>query len=229
MQSRQVSSANSGRCELFDHIRGTSGYIVQAAGAHDVEQLVQLVKRSVPDIAATEAAIRRTMAVNANSVLMIRQATTIVGVYGLLLLNVKGLEALLCGQMDFGDPDPLMIAGPSEKVAGIYLWVACAPGLRGAATGNVVQWLQRREFRSANLFARPATAAGKRWMADVGFEPIICGQSDLWRYIRAPIMLANENVSSTRKPTAEDMIYDTPFPDSFEYDFWFADGRSSVG
>jgi hypothetical protein len=47
-----------------------------------------------------------------------------------------------------------------------------------------MQWAQRDGRENANIYARPTTPLGERFMDRCGFRPVRCGQADLWRYSR---------------------------------------------
>ena len=52
------------------------------------------------------------------------------------------------------------------------------------AIGNVMHWLQRPLYRQADIFARPGTIGGMRFMRDTGF--VAFRTPDLWIYQRHP-------------------------------------------
>ena len=95
----------------------------------------------------------------------------LVGVFAMLLLNERGLDALLAGRFDASRPDTDLLTRPGEPVAAIYFWAIATPGFAVDAFRVVSRWLQSPPYASADIYTRGSTAAGTRFAIKIGFKP----------------------------------------------------------
>jgi hypothetical protein len=157
---------------------------LRPASVEEIPALLSFAASEVPGIQASSGVVRRVQEANPKSILVIEDRNGVSGVIALLLFNTRGLEALLAGELCFANPDPSQLAAPNDPLAAIYVWILCARGKAAAAVGEVMQWAQRDGRENANIYARPTTPQGERFMSRCGFQSVRCGQTDLWRYSR---------------------------------------------
>ena len=93
------------------------------------------------------------------------------GFVAFLMLNNRGLARLVAGSFDAADPDPNLLAGQNEKPAGIYVWGLHARGILAAGVSLVFDKISTPRYIGADLYARPATADGQRFLEALGFQP----------------------------------------------------------
>jgi len=168
----------------LDSLRLRHSPKLRPASVEEIPALLAFAAPEIPAIQASMGVVRRVQEANPNSILVIESRKDVSGVIALLLLNARGLDALLAGELCFANPDPSQLAAPNDPLAAIYVWILCARGKAAAAVGEVMQWAQRDGRENANIYARPTTPLGERFMDRCGFRPVRCGQADLWRYSR---------------------------------------------
>lgn len=136
-------------------------------------------------LVAFEDTTRRVHGHNRRAVLaVVDRRQTPIGVIAPLPLNGRGLDALLSGEFPFADPDLRLLCREHEAPAGIYVWAICATGRAAAGIGNIMAWLRRDGWQHANMYGKPSTPDGARFMTHGGFLPFRSGQGGLWRYRR---------------------------------------------
>jgi predicted GNAT family N-acyltransferase len=106
------------------------------------------------------------------------------GVFAFLYLNEAGLERLFDGAFSVADPDLAHLAAPGEAPRGLYAWAMYLPGQRVAAMGNVMQFIRRPDLAEVDMYARPGTVQGWKFMERTGFEPVLEAPGDLFVYRR---------------------------------------------
>ena len=89
---------------------------------------------------------------------------------------------LRSGTFSYGAPNVDVLTLPGEPTVAIYAWALCLPAVTIGAIGNVMHWLQRPLYRQADIFARPGTIGGMRFMRDTGFVASAFRTPDLWIY-----------------------------------------------
>jgi hypothetical protein len=157
---------------------------LRPASVEEIPALLSFASSELPGIQASVGVVTRVQEANPESILVIEDRNGVCGVIALLLFNTSGLDALLAGELCFANPDPSQLAAPNDPLAAIYVWILCARGKSAAAVGEIMQWAQRDGRENANIYARPTTSQGERFMGRCGFQPFRCGQADLWRYSR---------------------------------------------
>ena len=131
-----------------------------------------------------EPAIRRVFASNPETILALTGSRGLAGGFAFLYLNALGLERLMGGALSIADPDLECLAAQGEAPAALYAWAMYLPGPAVAAMGNVMQFARRPGFAKADLYARPGTLKGARFMERTGFEPVADRHLELFVYRR---------------------------------------------
>lgn len=108
-----------------------------------------------------------------------------VGGFAFLMLNRRGVEALLDDTIDLTDPPAGVLAVPGDRPAGIYVWalLRCS-AVAAEGIARVIVRLQQFPYDRSDLFALPATSDGLRFMRGLGFEPVPEHPRALHRYVR---------------------------------------------
>jgi hypothetical protein len=179
--------ASTGRKQRdLDHLPLTRRYLVRIADDKELPELAALAERHIPAIInACEIACKIHLH-DRGSVLAVIRDKRIVGTVACLYLNITGLAQLRSGTFSFGAPKVDVLALPGESPAAIYAWALCLPATTIGAIGNVMHWFQRPLYRQADVFARPGTTGGMRFMRDTGFVASAFRTPDLWIYQRSP-------------------------------------------
>ena len=170
----------------FDHLGriDRAGVTVERISADDIPELLAFAARAIPALSSAEEAVARVVNRNRDSAWAFRRGTEAAGVYAMVHLSKEGLEALLLGEFNTSFPDPSLMVKTGEAPAAIYKWAVVAPGMASVGICTISRMLQADRFSTANLYARPATFAGGRLMARVGFLAVRSGFPDLHRYTR---------------------------------------------
>jgi hypothetical protein len=142
--------------------------------------------RHIPGITDGCEPARRVHSHHRGSVLAVVRDEQIVGGAAFLYINSAGLAQLQSGTFSYGAPKEDALTLPGGPAAAIYAWALCLPAVTIGAIGNVMHWLQRPLYRQADIFARPGTIGGMRFMRDTGFVAGAFGTPDLWKYQRQP-------------------------------------------
>lgn len=182
----QLGSAPSlrGRRRDLDDLGASRGPTVRAAAREEIPALLSFTRQKLPHSTVQLQVVERIHQWNEETFLVVDGAEAPAGVAALLLLNSRGLDALLTGGFSFDHPDLRHLARSGEAPAGIYVWALCMTGRAVAALWAIMDWSKQRGREHAHLYARPGTPEGERFMRHGGFRPITCGQPDLWRYER---------------------------------------------
>jgi hypothetical protein len=182
---RHQASPGRNRRSL-DHLPLTRRYLVRIADDEELPELAALVERHIPGITNAYESARRVHLHHRGSVGAVVRDERIVGTVACLYLNSTGLARLRSGTFSFREPEVDALAVPGEPPAAIYIWALCLPATTIGAIGNVMLWLQRPLYRQADIFARPGTIGGMRFMRDTGFVASAFCTPDLWIYQRHP-------------------------------------------
>jgi hypothetical protein len=170
----------------LDHLPLTRRYAVRIADEKELPELAALAERHIPGITNGCESARRVHLHHRGSVLAVVRDERIVGAAALLYLNSAGFARLRSGTFSYGAPEVDVLTLSGEPPAAIYFWGLCLPAVTIGAMGNVMRWLQRPLYRQADIFARPGTIGGMRFMRDTGFVAGAFGTPDLWKYQRHP-------------------------------------------
>lgn len=169
----------------FDSLQPCPLVEVRPALGAEIPELVGMCAAEISMLTAFEDATLRVHRHNRRSVLaIVGRSERLIGVIAPLPLNGRGLDALLSGEFPFSKPDVRLLCTESQAPAGIYVWAICATGRAAAGIGNIMEWLRRDGWQHANMYGKPSTPDGARFMTHGGFLPFRSGQEGLWRYRR---------------------------------------------
>jgi hypothetical protein len=182
----QIQASTGRKPRSLDHLPLTRRYAVRIADDKELPELTALAERHIPGITNAREPARRVHLHHRGSVFAIVRDERIVGAAACLYLNSAGLAQLRSGTFSYGAPKEDVLTLPGEPTAAIYAWALCLPAVTIGAIGNVMRWLQRPLYRHADIFARPGTIGGMRFMRDTGFVASAFCTPDLWIYQRHP-------------------------------------------
>lgn len=168
----------------LDHIPPSRRFTVRPATASELSLLIERAAPEIPAMKVIEPAIRRVFAFNPETILAILDARGLAGGFAFLYLNESGLKRLLDGALSIADPDLGELAVPGEAPRALYAWAMYLPGARVAAMGNVMEFVRRPGLANVDMYARPGTSKGWKFMERTGFEPVREGPNDLFVYRR---------------------------------------------
>jgi len=164
----------------------TRRYEVRIADDKELPELAALAERHIPGMTNACDTARLVHLHHPGSVFTVVRDERIVGAAACLYLNSAGLAQLRSGTLSYSAPEVHVLTLPGESAAAIYALALCLPAGASEAMGNVMRWLQRPLYRQADIFARPGTIGGMRFMRDTGFVASDFGTPDLWIYQRHP-------------------------------------------
>ena len=182
----QIQASTGRKPRSLDHLPLSRRYAVRIADDDELPELTALAERHIPGITNAYEPARRVHLHHRGSVFAIVRDERIVGAAACLYLNSAGLAQLRSGTFSYGAPKEDVLTLPEEPTAAIYAWALCLPAVTIGAIGNVMRWLQRPLYRHADIFARPGTIGGMRFMRDTGFVASAFCTPDLWIYQRHP-------------------------------------------
>jgi predicted GNAT family N-acyltransferase len=168
----------------LDLIPPSRRFVLRPARVCEVGPLIEAAAQEIPAMKVIEPAIRRVFSFNQETILAVLDHKGLAGGFAFLYLNEVGFERLLAGGFSVADPDLGHLAAPGEAPSALYAWAMYLPGSRVAAMGNVMQFVRRPGFASLDMYARPGTLRGTRFMERTGFEPVPGGPADLFVYHR---------------------------------------------
>ena len=176
----------------LDLIAPSRRFTVRPATLSELGLLIDAAAPEIPAMKVIEPAIRRVFSFNPETILAVLDDKRLAGGFAFLYLNETGLERLLEGAFSVADPDLAHLAAPGEEPRGLYAWAMYLPGQRVAAMGNIMQFIRRPGLAEVDMYARPGTVKGWKFMERTGFEPVAGGPSDLFVYHRrAPTPFAS--------------------------------------
>jgi hypothetical protein len=168
----------------FDLLPRSADIQVRPAERAELSELAEMANRLVPGIQIGADSLTRYFEFDPNCILTFCRRGKLLGAVAFLYLNDTGLDALVLDEMSLTHPELKFLATQSEEVAAIYVWAIAGQGRAMAGLGNVSEHLSRPRLVYADLYAHPATAAGRDLMVTLGFEQIPSFQPDLWCYQR---------------------------------------------
>jgi predicted GNAT family N-acyltransferase len=92
------------------------------------------------------------------------------GFVAFLMLNDRGVKALVSGTLNPRDPDLGLLTRQNERPAGAYVWAVHARGAIAAGIPLIIQKLATPLYESVDLYARAATPDGERFLQSLGFR-----------------------------------------------------------
>jgi predicted GNAT family N-acyltransferase len=149
-----------------------------------VRRLVEAAANEIPAMKVIEPAIARVHAFNPETILAAIGSKGLAGGFAFLYLNQLGFDGLLAGELSVADPELRHLAAQGEAPRALYAWAMYLPGRAVAAMGNVMEFVRRPGFAEADLYARPGTLEGARFMQRTAFLPVHDGPPGLFVYRR---------------------------------------------
>jgi predicted GNAT family N-acyltransferase len=168
----------------LDLIPSSRRFSVRPAETAEVHRLIETAANDIPVMKVIVPSIMKVHAFNPETVLAVTGRKGLVGGFGILYLNAFGFEALLTGALSIADPDLRYLAAQGEAPKALYGWAMHLPGPAMAALGNAMEFVRRPGFAEADLYARPGTLEGARFMERTAFLPVHSGPPDLFVYRR---------------------------------------------
>ena len=184
MQGTLIERASFAGRHDFDLLPRSVDIQVQPAEVPELSPLAEMANRLVPGVQIGADNLARYFEFDPNCILTFRRRGKLLGAVAFLYLNDAGLDALVLDEMSLTHPDMKFLARQDEEVSAIYVWAIAGQGRAMAGLGNVSEHLSRPRLVFADLYAHPATAAGRDLMVTLGFKPIPSFQPDLWCYER---------------------------------------------
>ena len=141
-------------------------FVVFTPNGAVIDAIVAAGARAIGAVATTDC-VRRVLSHNPDSVWAIARRGRYdagnpieEGFFAFLMLNKEGLRRLGEGSFDGANPDPALLAGQSERPAGIYSWAVCAPRGLAAAVPLVLEKVSSPLYQGVDMFhiRRPTRA-----------------------------------------------------------------------
>jgi hypothetical protein len=185
MSNPNEKSVAKSQRKQFDSIPRSEHVRIRAIKFAEISRVAQFASEHLPSLKLDDLSVfQRIVALDGDSIQIFEAGGEIVGLYAMLFLNRQGHCALVEDNFNGADPDIGHLALNGEKPAAIYTWFVACPGRAVTGFGNVAELLQGERFAHADLYARPASAAGLRLMLGIGYEPIRSDPNGLHRYTR---------------------------------------------
>ncbi|MGA9600151.1 MAG: hypothetical protein WBS22_07860 [Methylocystis sp.] len=149
------------RRRRFDDLPASPKLEVRPAFDNELPQLASLLTELVPGLVAPYASFSGVHSYS-RSIYTVMNLSSLVGCFACLHMNAKGIQGLLDGSLSMFEPQHDCLAESGTRVEAIYAWAwAIRPPTNGIrAMGNFMAWLQRPEFREAEIYAKPTTEKG---------------------------------------------------------------------
>jgi hypothetical protein len=167
--------------------------IVRSGRVADLGAIYELIDEHVDLDVAPPSVMQFAMAINRNNIAVFDRHGEIVGFYAMLMLNARGIEAVLMGEFDGRNPSAEYLAPRLSRPAAIYQWLVVAPGRAAEGVMHVSAFLQHPFYRRANLYSRSITPTGERIATSLGFRKVPgAALEGLHRYVRLDNRCATE-------------------------------------
>jgi predicted GNAT family N-acyltransferase len=159
-------------------------FVVFTPSGPAVAAIVAHAARNIGEVATLDC-VRRVASHNPDSLWAIARKSrydacnpVAEGFFAFLMLNTEGLRQLAAGTLDGANPDLALLAAQNERPAGIYSWAVYAPRGLAAALPLVMQKISSPLYQGIDVFARPTTEDGARFVESVGLRngAVIDGQ-----------------------------------------------------
>src|SRR6516162_713141 len=145
----------------FDMLPRSRDIEVRPARRSELVAIAEMGNRMVPGVNIAVSDPERYYGFDPDSILTFGRQKRLLGAVAFIYLNQCGLDALLHAEIRLTQPDFSLLAGRFEQVAAIYVWAIAGQGRAMAGLGNVSEHLSRPRLVFADLYAHPATAAGR--------------------------------------------------------------------
>lgn len=157
----------------------------------DIPLLLRYAEAAMGVALAPEATVARIACAHPDSVWSFWRHDRLVGGVALLMLNSRGVAALLDDSFDLRDPPSALFAAAGQRPAAIYVWAILGAAVASEGIAHAIVRLQQYPYERADLFALPATDDGLRFTRGLGFHLVPEHPRELYRYVR----LANRKQS----------------------------------
>ena len=142
-----------------------------------MRNLMEKAHKSIPGLAETEEVLK-VLRHNPICVMAVARRSKFdparpegEGFIAILPLNILGLQMLALGSFPATSPDLRLIAQPTERPAGIYMWAVFAPGPLAAGMALFMEKMSSEQYAGVSLYSRPNTDVGVRFNHVLGFIP----------------------------------------------------------
>jgi hypothetical protein len=156
----------------------------QCGQISDIPQLLRSAETVMGVSLAAVGAVTRIACAHPDSLWSFRRHGRLIGGAALLMLNSRGLTALLDDQLDLVDPPSPILASPGQRPAAVYIWAMLGTAVAAEGIAHAIVRLQQYPYEKADLFATPATDNGLRFTRGMGFQLMLGRQRALYRYVR---------------------------------------------
>jgi hypothetical protein len=150
----------------------------------DIPLLLRYAEAAMGVPLAPEATVARIACAHPDSVWSFWRHDRLVGGVALLMLNCRGLAALLDDSLDLRDPPPATFANAGARPAAIYVWAILGAAIASEGIAHAIVHLQQYPYELADVFALPATDDGLRFMRGLRFSLVPEHPRALYRYVR---------------------------------------------
>lgn len=140
-----------------------------------VRDLLTKARREIPGLADTEEVLKL-LRYNPEYMLGLARKSKFnpqvpvgEGFIAMLPLNLLGLQHLALGTFNAASPDTRLLAGESERPAGVYLWGVYAPGPLVAGMALFMEKMATPQYWGVDIYSRPNTEVGVRFNIGMGF------------------------------------------------------------
>jgi hypothetical protein len=182
----RVSQSAGARGKEFDLVTLPLRRRVEARRGRigDIPLLLRYAEAAMGVALAPEATAARIACAHPDSLWSFWRHDRLVGGVALLMLNSRGLAALLDDSVDLGDPPPAIFAHAGQRPAAIYVWAILGAAIASEGIAHAIVRLQQYPYELADLFALPATDDGLRFTRGLGFHLVPEHPRALYRYVR---------------------------------------------
>ena len=240
LQGKPADGSKKGRhpLEQIDPARLARRLMIYHADGEVIDRLVPEADIRIGGIASTSV-VRRVAAHNPDSMWAIARrpsnGSTIPraeGFVAMLLLTEQGLTDLAAQALNAKNPNPVLLAKPGERPAGIYIWTTYAPGTLAPAVVLVLQKISVPPYEGVPLFTRVTTKEGFRFTEALGFRKgARVGGFDaphLYVYERPKPKMSNAPLYDTYRAGAQQRVLSVTVARSFDDWLRVASIRSAV-
>ena len=176
-----------GRLREFDEVTLPAGQRVEARRIRigDIPLLLAQGEAGMGITLAPAITVARIARAHPDSLWGFWRNDRFVGGFAFLMLNRRGVAALLGDAIDLADPPASVLAAPGDRPAAIYVWALLrSSAVAAEGIARVIVRLQQFPYERSDLFALPATADGLRFMSGLGFRPVPGHPRSLHHYVR---------------------------------------------
>jgi predicted GNAT family N-acyltransferase len=161
-----------------------------------VADLMDKARLSIPGLTTTSE-IQRILHFNPDCIMAVARKSRFdpaepvgEGMIAVLPLNMLGLQHLALGTFNAATPDFRLLAKPSERPAGLYMWCVFTPGPLAAAIALFMEKFAAPPYTGVSLYSRPNTDLGRNYNVTLGLtKGVRIGEIEapnIWIFPRVP-------------------------------------------